>query len=182
MFKKQNCYFDSCNCSAIPFSHPPSCSFHIQDIDSWFESLDGKLSTIDMDEDRKLLTLIISKDIYKNFFFKESNFIELYRDYKNKIDPNDKYQFLLDDIIYFILIAAASGIVGNFAYDAIKKLVHRIGNKTEKLDEKFKATINSEKYEELLKRCNHEGNPNIEIDIEFEIKIEKKYRLLIRNR
>jgi hypothetical protein len=163
-------------------SQPPSCIFHIQDIDEWFESLERKLSTIaDLDESHNLL-ILISHDIYKqSFFHRKPFFKELYYDYKKKIDPEDECQFSFTDIIYFCLYTAASGIIGNFAYDAIKRLVHKI-NKEEKLDEGFEGIVNPEKYDELRKIRNPRSGPKIDIDVEFEIDIKRKYRILLRKR
>lgn len=108
-------------------------------------------------------------------------FKELYNDYKKKIDPEDECEFQFIDIIYFCLSAAASGIIGNFAYGATKRLFDKI-NKADELDEGFEGIVNPEKYDELRKIRYPKTDPKIEFNIEFETEIKRKYRLLMRKR
>jgi hypothetical protein len=98
---------------------------------------------------------------------------------KKQVDPSDKYAFLFQDVVYFVLLAAASGIVGNAAYDAIKNALTKINTKKYNLEEEFNKVVDLMKYEELRRLTHTDKSPHIEIDVEIELKIRRKYYLLM---
>ena len=124
----------------------------------------------------------IAHDLYRQATITEHEAgKELYFDFKNRVDPRKEVNFSFDDTVYFVICAALSGVVGNFAYDVIKKIIHHIRVKPKQKDpeEVFTKVIKLEKYEEIRVSI-HKGNPSRTSAEEYLIKkIERRYRLIV---
>jgi len=123
--------------------------------------------------------MAVAKNIYRESLLRDPIGVKLYKHFKEQVDPNDKYDFLFLDVVYFVLLAAASGIIGNAAYDAIKKALTKIHTKKYKLEEEFNKVVDLVKYEELRRLTHWDESPYIAIDIEIELKLRRKYYLLM---
>jgi 5'-3' exonuclease len=90
-----------------------------------------------------------------------------------KAKPGVSYS--ISDIALFLLTAAASGVVGNVAYDALKAFVARLGKTEERL---FEEIIIEEEYESQ-RIATHTINANgSEITTETERIITRRHTIL----
>jgi hypothetical protein len=122
----------------------------------------------------------ISHNLYREYLFTDSIGEELYRDFKKRVNPSDDIEFLFVDVVYFVLLAATSGIVGNFAYDAIKTIIRKIKDRDNDLEKEFSNVIRVAKYEELRSLKHPDNSAQLIVDVEIELRIKKKYHLLIQ--
>jgi len=176
----KKCYVENCDENALLLSEPPSCFVHIQDMDEWYESIEGKLSLYDFDEPLRMVILALANNLYQEHLLHEYPANELFNDYKHRVIPDDKIQPCFPDTVYFILTAATTGIIGNITYHALKKLLSRVISGKGKIDEEFEIIIDSEKYEKIRKSIHPKINPKLEVDIEIELKIRRRYHLLFK--
>jgi hypothetical protein len=193
MKETKKCEFKGCDNPALPLSSPPLCSVHIPDLDSWFISFREQLTSLDVPEDasetsRAILDFVhglaleMGSELYNSALLQDPLCGELYKEFKNSIDPRDEVQFSFDEIVYFLIADAASGIVGNLAYDALKEIIRRISKRENdaKLIEQYEKTVFFTKCESL--RIERHGSlpSSVEAKAEIEAEVKTKYHLIVR--
>ncbi len=175
------CSHEKCTRIALPLSEPPYCPEHVPDVDEWFDSFNAKLDTSKMDEGQKQSMRAAGYIIYTHCSFESPAFTELYTDYKRKVDPDDTCQFASPDIVYFVLLAAAQGVIGNYSHEAIKSLFNDVvSSAKEKLSAVFDRVVSKLNYEALRKQRFPSQPPAECLGADYRIKLSKKYRLLVR--
>jgi hypothetical protein len=103
----------------------------------------------------------------------------LHQTYIDRITPDGKSYFHLDDIIFMTIAAAASGIIGNLAYDALKCVIKRISKEGKPVSdtERLVTIVRPSDYE-FWRVLMHDGRPpRSEVDEELIRTIEQKYNL-----
>jgi hypothetical protein len=91
-------------------------------------------------------------------------------------------QFALVPVAIFICATAASGIIGNLSYDALKAAVRRIRKPKREFPDK-KITFESVISEKTYRRHRLEAHPNSlpsrTVSVELEQQLEMQYRLSV---
>jgi len=98
----------------------------------------------------------------------------------DRMTTDGKSYFSLGELVLFCLAAAASGVIGNLAYDVLKVLVIRIV-KNDKSDPEAILTraVRQEDYERLCRAQHGDVPPVTNPDPAAEEKLVTKYRLLV---
>lgn len=95
--------------------------------------------------------------------------------------PPPGVHYYIGEILIFIALAAANGVVGNLAYDALKRIVHPFLTSESKVT--FEEKVSFEEYETVRKELHKEDArtdaPTISI-VEKEVGL--KHRLLIERK
>jgi hypothetical protein len=183
------CPIDGCDWNALPFSEPARCPIHIDDLERWYDhaiAISAGLAsdnTSDASGMKAMIMRAMLKNLYRESLLHRPYCGGLYQSFKHSVDPRDKVAFSFADVIYFSLAAAASGIIGHLAYDAVKGVIKRIGEKNEatSLEQTFEETVAISQYEEFRIKENGEGDPLIEVDTIIQTDIERKYKLIVRD-
>ena len=90
-------------------------------------------------------------------------------------------KFYLADIVYFAVVAAATGILGNLAYDALRLLLKRITQDNEA--SRALEDVASEVFYEIRRKRRHKSLAGSTIvNRELEISLKVRYRLLVQRR
>ena len=177
----KQCETAGCGSRVLPYSQPARCIEHIDNLDGWFESVVTAVSSPSFPESMRSV-LYFSHDLYRMKVV-EGNSIgaALYADYKNRVDPSDKVAFSFNDTVYFVLAAAASGVIGNFVYDVIKAAVTSLASNcdNEEVSECFSKVVRQTKYEQLRIEAHPDGACKIEVTSQIEIELETRYRLIV---
>lgn len=164
------------------FSLPPRCSQHTDDPDAWFEGVISAMALAEVTESMRSLTLGMSHGLYRVIAV-EGNDVgrALYSDYKNRVDPSKTIAFSFTDIVYFSLAAAASGVIGNFAYDVIKSAIKNVSQKhrNHELVESFEMVVRETRYEQLRIEQHSDGSSKIEATAKLETEVERRYCLIV---
>lgn len=91
-------------------------------------------------------------------------------------------EFRFHDLVMFFAAAAASGVIGNLAYDAVRKAIQRVRKPGLEIASKgihFGVVVSRKTYN----RVRHEKNPGIRAlrssTPKFEEKLESEYRLMV---
>lgn len=107
----------------------------------------------------------------------------LYREFKNEIDPQEGVHFQFENLVYFVIAAAASGIVGNLAYDAVKAILRRLTwRNQDELTERLERVISEVRYERLRSQKHSVLPPSSEPNEVIVREIRTKYRLLVERK
>jgi hypothetical protein len=92
-------------------------------------------------------------------------FDELYRSYTKRISGGRDVKYELTDAALFVLAAATSGIIGNFAYAAVVAAVRHLRSKSDdKLAQTFEQVVELGGYDSIRIRIHGEITPKLEID------------------
>jgi len=163
----KRCTSDGCPTPALVLSDPPSCPNHIADFEEW-------ISRVEREPDTYLSALaresyvMIAEDfgpVSSRFYHKAAG------------EPPPNVAYRLTDPLVFCALAAASGVIGNVAYDALKALVGRlIGTKRETLVEE---KITSEFYERVRTEIHGADPPKNQLPEFVKREVELKHRLII---
>ena len=136
------CSQPGCEQSALILTDPPRCFEHEHDIDTWYERMSSRFKRTDSAADN--LEALVARatlfNLYRESIFRDREGATLYKDYKNRIEPSDDVQFSFADVVYFVIAAAASGIIGNAAYDAIRAFLSKFPG-SRRLTENFNYLI-----------------------------------------
>lgn len=93
-------------------------------------------------------------------------------------EPPPNVAHRLNDLVAFFALAAASGIVGNLAYDVLKALVLHLAG--DDLPDKFEAKITAELYENVRSTVHVEaGKTDDQTLSTVRRDVELKYRLIV---
>lgn len=183
-----NCSIDGCTHLALIFSEPPRCCAHIENLDAWFDnvlsetvahSIPNSAQTIADPE--RIFTAFSAHEIYRGLLLNNPVGQDLYADFQNRVDPRKEVSFSFDDVVYFVLIAAASGVIGNFAYEVLQSIVRKLNKKhnSRKLEDTFEEVVRETKYEELRIRYHADSLRKTEATSELETEINTRYRLVM---
>ncbi len=178
---EQTCGIDGCDGPALILAEPPRCYAHLDDPDAWFSGVLSETAAPDVPEMARGCATHMAHDLYRNVLLNNPLGQALFSDYKNRVAPSKKVSFSFADVVYFVLIAALSGVIGNFAYDVMKSVVKGLANKheTTNLEDTFDRVVRETKYEELRIQHHPDGSCKIESTSELETETETRYRLVM---
>jgi|GEM_PF-6516981 len=182
--EKHNCQVKGCSGLALSLSEPPRCSLHIENPDAWFEQYVEVLSQPGIPEIGRKFSLSVAHDLYRTVLIQNPIRKEFYQAFKKRVDPRSDVNFSFEDIIYFAVAAAASGVIGNLVYDGLKTLFHSLMSRRQKkeLEETFEYVVIKEHYEEQRRLQHGEDMGIIDAPPEIIAEIELKYELIIEYR
>jgi hypothetical protein len=145
----------------------------LDDVDQWYEQ-----AIIAFAEAQPSVAARKSKEhfvrsLYVGEFFVDPIFRRLYSSYEKKCAAGRDVSFKFADIVMWVLSAAASGIVGNLAYDALKTLVRRL---TRKKDAFFERIVSLKIYERERTRIHGDDVKPVVSDKTTETKIRLRYK------
>lgn len=177
---RQDCGTLGCKEPALPFSKPPRCSSHMEDLESWYESLPTAFEEHGLESLNHLVAQALASYLYEVALLQNPIRGTLYREFKNEIDPRETVKFRFADVVYFVIASATSGIIGNLAYAAVKSLVKRIaGANQEKVIKQFEQVISEVRYEQLRIESHGQEPPLVEVHEDTVSEIRTKYRILL---
>ena len=176
MIPRQLCSIPGCGIPALSLSDPPYCRAHIGSLEDWYEHFSGAIDSIDASESDREMERFLAKKEFSSLVYRDSVAAELYRDWSERVEPSGSRKFSIAEIASFCLLAAASGVVGNAAYDAIKALLRRLNPKNELMLERM---VSPEKYEEIRRRLHSGDSARIEVSEDIEILVRRRYRILV---
>jgi hypothetical protein len=182
------CSKETCEKSALTFSHPALCANHVNDIDEWYISARKAIKDLKGDEKVRFLYASLAHSEYMAAISDDPIDDELYKDFIQRAERPSGLAFSVDHFITaladFYITCAVSGIIGNFSYDAVKAGVSRVlgllHKKPRANDDRFDEIVEREKYEEISRRF-HLKMPFVEIDRETEKRITKRYRNIVED-
>ncbi|MBA4032702.1 MAG: hypothetical protein C0478_17685 [Planctomyces sp.] len=122
----------------------------------------------------------MTHDLYRNLLLNNPLGQDLYSDYKSRINNGNNAAYSFSDVVYFVLIAASSGIIGNFAYDAVKKSIKKLAmnNDPAEIEAIYEKVVRETKYEELRVQYHPDGSCIIESTSQLQMEIQTRYRLV----
>jgi hypothetical protein len=179
---ERHCDFQGCGSPALVLSEPPRCFEHIEDPNTWFSGLLSKRSDPDIDVEALRHAIRRSHDLYREALINSSTASkQLYKDYCNRLDPTGKTAFSVTDVAYFCIVAASSGITGNFAYDVIKTIVKSLLKKhnSKVIEEQFETVIQPKYYEKLRVENHPDGTTVTEVTRGIELTISSRFETLM---
>jgi hypothetical protein len=178
---ERRCGIDGCDGLALILSEPPRCYGHIENADAWFETVLSETVAPDVPRAAREMATHMAHDLYRNVLLNNPLGQELYADYRNRVALRKMVAFSFADVVYFGLIAAASGIIGNFAYDVVKSIVRNLAEKhrAPKLAESYERVVRETRYEELRIEYHSGDSCNLQSTTELEREIETRYRLVV---
>lgn len=90
--------------------------------------------------------------------------------------------FSVSDIVLYFANAAAAGVIGNIAYNALMRAVTRLRKPKQELvggSRKFELVISRRTYERLRKDKHQQGKPSRTVPPITSKKLETQYRLMV---
>ncbi len=99
---------------------------------------------------------------------------------KEKAAEGGNVEFRFVDAIYFFAVAAANGVVGNLAYDALARIVRRVRRSEQEVGGgvRFEVVISRKTYNRL-RHQKHSGAKASRNCSEVERKLETEYKLMV---
>ena len=140
-------------------------------IDDWAETAERWVKKLSAKEEENQSFLVHS--LYVSCFHRNRIFAAFYEDLTDRLRGGRKIKYKLSDPAMWVLLVAASGVIGNLAYDAIKEIVNRIRNPedTPSLEE----TVTIEFYERNRQELHGSETPLASVDTEFESTLKVRY-------
>ena len=124
--------------------------------------------------DDRRLARAFSRELSVISWHRDPVFEELYQSYTERISSARNACCRINDAVYFVLAAAASGVIGNFAYAAILAGIRRMRSiKGAKLAETFERVVELEGYDSIRIRIHTGTTPHVEIDAIQQRKLRK---------
>jgi hypothetical protein len=167
----RSCSEPSCKVPALILSDPPACHLHCKDFEKWIENVE---------KEKEHLLATLAREHYLVMCEEIAPVSRIFY-HKAAGEPAPNVHCRLSDVVSFMALASASGVIGNLAYDVVKHFVLRLVGR--KQDPVFEARIGPELYERV--RVEIHGAPanadlNVQLSVEREIAL--KYRLLVERR
>jgi hypothetical protein len=91
-------------------------------------------------------------------------------------------EFRFHDLIMFFAAAAASGVIGNLTYDAIRKAIEGIRKPQREVASKgirFESVVSRKTYNRLRRERNPRTRAHRSSSLELEEKVDTEYRLMV---
>lgn len=177
---RARCSVVRCKRNSMILSEPPLCSHHVKDLDGWYNELPSRIEAIGGDELQDAMVLGVAHDQYRILLVLQTpEASSMMKRFEKNLARGEDARFYLTDIVYFAVVAAATGILGNLAYDALKRLLKRITQD----DEASRALedVASEVFYEIRRKRRHKSRAGSTIvNRELEISLKIRYRLLVQ--
>lgn len=187
MAKATICGASDCEGGALPFSEPPRCSLHVEDLNAWSETAEARAAPLPEDTPGRADALALAQKVREATSEGDSISEELWEDLAEDLERRESPQGRTARFSYgadtmFFIAVAVHGIVTNAAYDGLKALLRRIGRriKQSKFANLFGETVSAAKYEDLRQRQNPGLPPGKEPSADFVLEVELKYRVTVR--
>lgn len=163
------CTYDGCKLPSSPLSSPPRCALHLEDYEAWVRKVE---------REKTRMVQVLARETYVVTL---EHFHPVVGPlYKKVSGTRPNARAMMPEIPTFIVVSAASGMIGNFAYDVFKNIVLRVLGK--KKSRPLERILPEERYEEFRKSLpaiNQQPDATVE---ELEIIIKLNYRLLVESR
>lgn len=183
------CAHRGCSRPPLWYTDPPTCRRHMGSLDEWFAQVKRRSGKRYSPGVRHQMYLYESvRRGPGRIFFRE------YEDRaKHERGPGQAASrgaverggrvvaFHLSDIVFFCAAAAASGVIGNFAYDALKAFLARIRAPRRELiggTVSFESIVEKRTYNRIRREL-HGGKRPVTSNEEIERSIETKYELMV---
>jgi len=124
------CSFSSCDRLALPLTDPPACAAHVADLDSWYTSCLQTTAGLKDSRSRQLAGFL--QDRYRYAITELPIAHDIYLSYEKRRAGGRSIAFAFHDVVFFVIAAAAAGIIEGSAYDALKALIRRAVPKQKK--------------------------------------------------
>lgn len=96
-----------------------------------------------------------------------------------KVAEGGDVEFRFHDVVFFLVMAAASGVVGNLAYDALKRAISAVRKpKLEGGGVRLSSVVSRETYNRE-RRKKHPGTKASGISPKIKRELEKQYELVV---
>ena len=175
--KRVTCSHDGCSLPPAWYTDPPLCRRHRGPLDEWYAGVkrrSGKRSNW-------AEGLALPHSMYLSESVARGPAHTFFHDYYRRRQGGRRVAFSLADMAYFCAAAAASGVVGNLAYDALKNLIARIRTPQREIiggETAFEAIVEEQTYERIRKHLHGRARA-LDGSEELEEKITIKYKLMV---
>jgi hypothetical protein len=150
---------------------------HVESPEDWFEQLAEKLESSDIDTEERESELRLARQEIRSLVYRDEIAGQLYADWYRRVEPEGKRKYSIGDVTAFCFLAAASGIVGNASYDALKALTQLL---LKARASRLESTVSPGKYEDLRRRL-HDGKPStLELKEGVALLIRRRYWILVK--
>ena len=181
IFDQQPCSSAQCDAISLPLTEPPLCHIHVPDLDAWYETALANRCAVNGARTSYFRGEDFLHEMYRYALASQGLRRTLYEEFEKRKRVGAAVAFSFQDVVFFIVAAAAAGIIGNLSYDALKKLIRRVIASQKTRDETIKIlpeVISEQRYRELAESSQNEVI--IETEEEIELKLRRTYRLVMR--
>lgn len=167
----RSCTQPECKWPALVLSSPARCPAHLEDFERW-------ITRVEKERDRDLQSL--AREQYVVICEEHAPVSGMFY-HKLAGEPPPNISYRLDDALTFIALAAASGVIGNLAYDGLKRIVLRLlGEEKESLFDEHLSIGMYEEVRTLIHRESERRDEGTAKVVEHEVQL--KHRLIIERR
>jgi hypothetical protein len=165
------CSFPECKLSPLPLSVPTRCPAHLEDFEKWVRAVEAEKDWVIQTLAREQYVVMCEE------FAPVSGFLY----HKAAGEPPPGRHAMLDPVLTFMALAAASGVIGNLGYDLLKGIILRLVGRRE--EKRFEQKISFEVYEESRSTVHTVAASTLaDTARNVQREIEVKYRLLVETR
>jgi len=180
LFDQRACSNGGCDSPSMPLSEPPLCREHIPDLEIWYEA-----ALVDLRAANQLDAPPIGQgfvhDMYRYALVSKGLPRILYEEFEEREKAGREIAFSFADIIFFIVKAAAAGVIGSLSYDGLKRVIRKVVGSKEARNEALEhlpKVVSEQRYIELAERFQNEVA--VETEESIEIRLRRSYRLVMR--
>jgi len=179
LFQQQACTDEGCDSLALPLSQPPLCGGHIPNLDAWYET--ALVSIAAREEGGAVSGLGFVHDIYRYALVSNGLQRTIYREFEEHKRAGRSTRFSFHDLIFFIVTAAAAGVIGGLSYDGLKRVIRKItvakAPRNDALDT-LPNVVSEQRYKELAERF--QVDIVLETEEAIEVRLRRTYRLVMK--
>lgn len=177
MILRHPCAAPGCRAAALSLSEPARCIRHVESPEDWYEQFEHRLAGASMSDEERDSERFMARQDFNSLVHHNEVSASLYREWYQRIEPSGERRFKIGELSTFCLLAAAAGIIGNAAYDALKALVRRLGRSEEQA---FETMVTPETYEEI-RRGQHGNEPALlELSEGMSMLVRRRYWIVVR--
>lgn len=176
MIKRELCGATGCRAAALPLSTPPRCRRHVVSVEDWYDDFRHRLAEMSLSRAEHETEVLLALQDVRGLVHIDPVASQLYTDWYSRVEPAGERRFNIGDLAVFCLMAAASGVVGNVAYDALKAIVRSIN---ENATQCFGTMVTPENYDELRTELHPGEGAQFEVTEEITVSIRRRYRIFV---
>ncbi len=151
-------------------SWPPTDPVHLQDLDAW---LAERLSQFP--GQRRMF-----QELFVAYHESVPEVGVFYTHFKQRLDPSNKKEFKFSDIVYFILTATASGVIGNAAWEAVRTVLRKFREQGgDARLERPEEIVSVEFYEQCRIKVHGKQSAMESLSVDVERMLEFKYSHMV---
>lgn len=171
--RQPQCFHAGCLRPVVWYTNPPLCRRHMGSLDEWFAGVKRA-------SDAHGIGLAHHMYLYESVRHGPARIFHNIYERRERRKLGGHVAFHFADIVFFCAAAAASGVIGNLTYDALKKLIARIRNPKRELipGGAFEHIVQRRTYNEV--RTEHNGRQRARrVTKQVEEAISLKYELMV---